>query len=314
MTEFQQEVLKAHGYRTGARCAQAKNPPELCPALSLPDLFRTGIPDQATIRTLLEAVPPYFSQAVISQDRKTANLAFGIRLMPLEQQKKVIDDINDAARPARRHPGRPHRAAGAGRRGQPRAVLAAAPRAHAACRARRRVPRAAVRRRRKARDAAVPLIPIALATGWSALLLFLLRIPLNPMSVSLGALVIAISTEFSVLLSARYAEERRAGSDPADALERTYALHRRGRARFRRHRHRRLRGPDRLRHPDAARLRRRDGGGPLRVAHRRDDRAARRAHLGGAARAVQAERPRSAQAACGRCAAAGRRGRDGRCG
>ena len=69
----------------------------------------------------------------------------------------------------------------------------------------------------------MPLIPIALATGWSALLLFLLRIPLNPMSVSLGALVIAISTEFSVLLSARYAEERRAGSDPADALERTYA-------------------------------------------------------------------------------------------
>src|SRR5207244_3447777 len=46
--------------------------------------------------------------------------------------------------------------------------------------------------RRKPRLAAVPLIPIALATGWSAALLFLLRIPLNPMSAALGALVIAI--------------------------------------------------------------------------------------------------------------------------
>ena len=61
----------------------------------------------------------------------------------------------------------------------------------------------------------MPLVPIALATGWSALVLFALRIPLNPMSVTLGALVIAISTEFSVLLSERYRAERAAGHAPA---------------------------------------------------------------------------------------------------
>ncbi len=70
--------------------------------------------------------------------------------------------------------------------------------------------------------ALVPLVPIALATGWSALLLFCLRVPLNPMSVTLGALVIAISTEFSVLLSERYREQRRRGLGPAEALARTY--------------------------------------------------------------------------------------------
>ena len=58
----------------------------------------------------------------------------------------------------------------------------------------------------------VPLVPIALATGWSALVLFLVGVPLNPMSAALSALVIAISTEFSVLLSARYREEREAGA------------------------------------------------------------------------------------------------------
>ena len=57
----------------------------------------------------------------------------------------------------------------------------------------------------------VPLVPIALATGWSALVLWLIGVPLNPMSATLGALVLAISTEFAVLLVARYREERAAG-------------------------------------------------------------------------------------------------------
>ena len=47
-------------------------------------------------------MPPYFSQAVITADRKTATLAFGIRLMPLDEQQKVIDVMRDAARPAAR--------------------------------------------------------------------------------------------------------------------------------------------------------------------------------------------------------------------
>ena len=69
----------------------------------------------------------------------------------------------------------------------------------------------------------MPLIPIALAAGWSALVLFAIRIALNPMSATLGALVIAISTEFAVLLTARYREEREAGLEPDDALRATYA-------------------------------------------------------------------------------------------
>ena len=84
--------------------------------------------------------------------------------------------------------------------------------------------------RRSAREAAVPLIPIALATGWSGLVLFVLgllpgpfEVDLNPMSVTLGALVIAISTEFSVLLSSRYRQERDGGAGPARAIELAYA-------------------------------------------------------------------------------------------
>jgi len=223
MTGFQQEVLEAHGYEVGATCAQDADPPELCPALSLPDLFRSGTPSRRrSVRALLDAVPPYFSQAVITEDRTTATLAFGIRLMPLDRQKDVIDDIE-----RRLDPPAGIQAAVVGL-----PVLAADANDALADPLRRLATLLAglllvftVLRvvRRSTREAAIPLIPIALATGWSALVLFLLRIPLNPMSAVMGALVIAISTEFSVLLSARYREERAAGAAPEQAIEATYA-------------------------------------------------------------------------------------------
>ncbi len=75
---------------------------------------------------------------------------------------------------------------------------------------------------RSAKRTIVPLVPIALASGWSALIVFAIGIPLNPMSATLGALVIAISTEFSVLLSERYEQELAGGLAPAAALQRCY--------------------------------------------------------------------------------------------
>jgi len=229
MTRFQDQVLKAHGFKTGKRCTQEKNPPELCPALSLPDLFSTAANGQAGVKRLLDAVPAYFSQGVVTEDRKTANLAFGIRLMPLDRQKEVVDDIKARLKPP---PG-----VDASVVGLP--VLAAEANGALSSPWRRALTLLAALAgvflvlliaRRSAREAAVPLIPIALATGWSGLVVFILgllpgplEVDLNPMSVTLSALVIAISTEFSVLLSARYRQERDAGAGPARAIELAYA-------------------------------------------------------------------------------------------
>ena len=229
MTRFQQGVLRAHGYRPGKRCTQERNAPELCPALSLPDLFRASGSGQGEVRRLLDAVPPYFSQGVITNDRKTANLAFGIRLMPLERQQQVVDDIEARLDPP---PGVQASVVGL-------PVLAAEANGALSSPWRRGLTLLAALAgvfavlllvRRSARQAAVPLIPIALATGWSGGVLFLLgllpgplEVDLNPMSVTLGALVIAISTEFSVLLSSRYRQEREAGAGPARAIELAYA-------------------------------------------------------------------------------------------
>ncbi len=68
----------------------------------------------------------------------------------------------------------------------------------------------------------MPLLPTVLATGWASLLIWITGIPLNPMSAALGALTIAIATEFAVILSGRFEQERSVGLDVAAALRRAY--------------------------------------------------------------------------------------------
>jgi predicted RND superfamily exporter protein len=177
---------------------------------------------QAEVQDLLDAIPPYFSQDVITPDRRTATLAFGIRLMPLAEQQQVIEAMRSTLHPP----------AGVSAKLVGLPVLAAQSGAQVASPWRRLetllIGLAAVALvlliafRGDRRRALVPLVPIALATGWSALILFVVRVPLNPMSVTLGALVIAISTEFSVLLSERYRQERLRGVEAIEALRLTY--------------------------------------------------------------------------------------------
>jgi uncharacterized protein len=218
MTDYQQRVLRRFGYDEAKGCRAAT----LCPAFSLPDLLQgADARSQASIDALLRAVPPYFSQAVLTRRRDAATLAFGIRLMDLEDQQRVIDAMRAELDPP----------SGVSARLAGTPVIAAQANADLASPWRRLLTLVAglaavalvlLAVFRRAERALVPLVPIALATGWSALVLFATRVPLNPMSATLGALVIAISTEFAVLLSERFRQERATGHDVGDALARTY--------------------------------------------------------------------------------------------
>ncbi len=223
MSSYESAILKRFGYSSAKGCGQAR----LCPAFSLPDLFQgeegaTAKLTERQVSGLLAAIPPYFSQDVITADRRVATLAFGIRLMPLQQQQQVIEQMQFSLHPP----------AGVSAKLVGLSVLAAQAGAQIASPWRRVVTLLAALAavalilllafRGDRRRALVPLVPIVLATGWSALVVFALRIPLNPMSVTLGALVIAISTEFSVLLSERHHQERLAGHSTVQALRRAY--------------------------------------------------------------------------------------------
>lgn len=73
------------------------------------------------------------------------------------------------------------------------------------------------------RRALIAVIPIALVTGWSSALMWVAGIDLNPLTAVLGALVIAIGTEFTVLLLSRYWEERARGAPHDLAIEEAVA-------------------------------------------------------------------------------------------
>ena len=230
MQEYRQRVLERHGASGDLeRCEDA----DLCPAIALPDLFEGGGElTRARVDSVLGAVPPYFSQAVIARAASegppdTANIAFGIPVMPLDEQQELIGDVREQIDPpgagAAPPPGVEAQVAGL-------PVLAAeanedlsSSRYWLTAVGLLAVAAVLLAVYRSARRALVPLIPIVLATGWSALVLWAIGIPLNPMSATLGVLVIAIATEFSVILTARFGEERAAGRSVGEALRNTYS-------------------------------------------------------------------------------------------
>jgi uncharacterized protein len=235
MHDFEQRVLARHGY-AGRNPSCRDERTEICPEISLPAFLYAGgeaTPTQRRIRTLLRLLPAYIAQALVTTDPATGKpgntgvITFGIKVMPFDQQKELIDDIRAQVDP----PGTradPPPGVNAEVLGLP--VLAAD--ANSALSGSRYLVTVAgllavalvlLGVYRSAGRALVPLIPIVLATGWSSLVLWVASVPLNPMSATLGALVIAIATEFSVLLSARYHEERRFGGTMGQALRRAYS-------------------------------------------------------------------------------------------
>jgi predicted RND superfamily exporter protein len=234
MADFKRRVLEENGF-SGLRpsCLKA----EICPGPALSDFLVSGNTKeqltQRSIRATLRELPPYDLEQLAPVDPKTglpgplALLSFGIRAQSLEDQQALIERVrSEVGEPG--EPGGPPAGVRVRFAGVP--VIAAAAASDlsssrywltlaglvAVALALLAVYRSFVR-------TLVPLIPVVLATGWSSLVLWLSQIPLNPMSAALGALTIAIATEFSVILAARFREERGGGMGVSDAIRAAYA-------------------------------------------------------------------------------------------
>jgi len=238
MAAFKRRALRAGGFTGGnPSCQEAA----VCPGPALSDFVTgggltatgEGPLTRASIRSTLRQIPVYDLKQVATVDPKTglptgtALMGFGIRAQSLDDQQALIDRIRAAAGEPGTKGGPPPgvevalagvpviAAEAASDLSDSRYLLTAAGLLALAL--------ALLAVYRSWSRALVPLAPIVLATGWSALVLWLTRVPLNPMSAALGALTIAIATEFSVILAARFRQERRAGRDVGAALERVYA-------------------------------------------------------------------------------------------
>jgi predicted RND superfamily exporter protein len=230
MADFKKRVLSANGFDgPKASCLDA----EICPGPALSDFVAGGGGPltRAGIRATVAQLPDYDLAQVAPREPggalgHTALMAFGIRAQSLDDQQALIERVRGEIGAPGSADGPP---AGVSVQLAGLPVIAAASasdlsssRYWLALAGLVLVALTLLVAYRSFSRALVPLAPIVLATGWSALILWITGIPLNPMSAALGALTIAIATEFSVILAARFHEERSAGRPLADALRQAY--------------------------------------------------------------------------------------------
>lgn len=67
--------------------------------------------------------------------------------------------------------------------------------------------------------AVLPLIPIILIVGWSGGIMGLFNISYTPLTATLGALIMGIGTEFTILISERFEEEKLKTNDRNEAIQ-----------------------------------------------------------------------------------------------
>lgn len=226
MAGFKQRVLEGNGFEgEDPSCLTA----EICPGPALSDFLIHGNekPSQKRIEATLAALSPYALRQVAPVDPQTgrvghkALISFGIRAQSLEDQQQLIERVRGEI-------GKPPPGVEVQLTGLP--VIAAqsasdlsSSRYWLTLAGLAAVAAALLLVYRSWRRALVPLLPTVLATGWASLLLWITGIPLNPMSAALGALTIAIATEFGVLLVGRFHEERGGGAGVEEALARAYS-------------------------------------------------------------------------------------------
>jgi hydrophobe/amphiphile efflux-3 (HAE3) family protein len=226
MARFKLRVLEGNGFKgEDPSCLTA----DICPGPALSDFLIRGNekPTRERIEGTLAALSPYALRQVAPVDPATgkvgheALISFGIRAQSLEDQQQLIDQVRDEI--GQPPPGVEVQLAGLPVIAAQSASDLSSSRYWLTLASLAAVALALLLVYRSWRRALVPLAPTVLATGWASLLLWITGIPLNPMSAALGALTIAIATEFGVLLVGRFHEERGGGARVEEALRRAYS-------------------------------------------------------------------------------------------
>ncbi|MDQ6846911.1 MAG: MMPL family transporter, partial [Candidatus Dormibacteraeota bacterium] len=208
----------------------------LCDLRLLPALARNLVQDIPTSTQGCPAIDKYLNTWLTTDttpiDPKSARIVIGVVGTSIADQARLIDSVrNEIANPPN------------GITAAPAGIAALAAQAYDNIVARSLwlnllplvvVFLALLAIERNLRRAALPLLPTAIAAGWAPLILLLLGLlpgelgktlgSFNPLTVVLGALVIALATEFGVVLLRRFDEECAKGLHPDDAAAATLAV------------------------------------------------------------------------------------------
>jgi len=194
--------------------------PELLRVTSIPNLSAkvTGTAASSQdVKAMATVAPADVRRSFLSSDNKAASLVFPVAPISLDQRKALLADmVHDLDPPAGAHA----TPAGLAVIGVELVNSLSANREAITLLSLGLVFVWLLLAYRRLVLAVTPLVPVLLAVGVSALVVHLLGIALTPLTTVASPLAIAIATEFSVLVMARYLEERAAGRAPEVAIER----------------------------------------------------------------------------------------------
>ncbi len=206
MQDFQRKQMAAHSQLLRAN--------SLATLLTAANNGAMPSPDQA--QRILDVAPPGILSSMISADHKSASVIFSVGDMSLSERRAVISDIS---RNADAPPGVTLMAGGLSVIGAETANALSQNRGLMTIAALGAICLGLFVIYRNPAKAVLPLLPIVLALSASSVVLYLLGIELNPLTSVSGPLIIAMGTEFTVLLMSRYFEEREKGQAPRAAMD-----------------------------------------------------------------------------------------------
>jgi hydrophobe/amphiphile efflux-3 (HAE3) family protein len=192
--------------------------PEIITSSSIADIIVDSsgdIPSAAQINGILENTPEVYRERVLSADRKMADVSFTIRYLPVEEIHDLIQNIQeDVNLPS----GVTMSPVGSFVMGAwiMDAMVGSRMIMNLICLGAIFLILLLIYRRLD--YTLFSVIPVGAVIAWSSLDMYLIGIPLDPLTAILGVIVIGICTEFMVLLLGRYDEEKNQGLPPEEAM------------------------------------------------------------------------------------------------
>lgn len=173
------------------------------------------LPDRQEAESTLAVVPQSIRDSLISPDRRMASVVFSIGEMSLAERRELIKNIEAEEELP---PGVSITAGGLSVIGAETAAVLSENRGLMTIAALGAITIGLLVVYRNPVKAIMPVLPIVLALNASTVLLYLLGLKLNPLTSVSGPLIIAMGTEFTILLMSRYFEERENGYSPREAM------------------------------------------------------------------------------------------------
>ncbi|MBA7485633.1 hypothetical protein ES707_21182 [subsurface metagenome] len=205
LKEYQDEALALH--------------PELISVSSLASLVSeaTGgvIPAEQQIEGILANTPPLYLNQILSSDHRMASVSFGIKYISLEETHDLLQLMKDNAQPPTGVHISPVGSLAFGA-SMMDAMVGTRFTMNLICLGAVLVVLLVVYRRFG--STIFTIISVGAVIAWSSLDMYLIGIPLSPLTAVMGVIIIGICTEFMVLLIGRYEEEKKQGLLPRDAM------------------------------------------------------------------------------------------------